>query len=201
MGTIDHDDTAEERATRGVSRSWTRLLSSPVGVMQAEATGRGLCGLRFIEPLRRPRGEPGRIHPTEFGACTGEQGTIPSEVGDVFDRLESEVIEYFEGKRTVFGVPMDLGGTVFQRLVWSALVQVPFGSTRGYARLAADIGKPLAVRAVARCNAQNPVTILVPCHRVIGSDGGLTGYAGGLARKQWLLDFERSVRGEPALFA
>jgi AraC family transcriptional regulator of adaptative response/methylated-DNA-[protein]-cysteine methyltransferase len=108
-----------------------------------------------------------------------------------FDRLTSELDEYFEGKRKTFTVPLDTAGTTFQQRVWQMLTTIPYGQTRSYGEQARLIGMPTAVRAVARANGDNRISILIPCHRVVGADGKLTGYGGGLWRKQWLLELER----------
>jgi AraC family transcriptional regulator of adaptative response/methylated-DNA-[protein]-cysteine methyltransferase len=111
----------------------------------------------------------------------------------VLDQATREIDEYFAGKRKVFTLPLAHRGTEFQRRVWDALLNIPAGETRSYAEIAKGIGEAKAVRAVARANGDNYRGIIIPCHRVIGSDGSLTGYGGGLARKQWLLDHERSM--------
>ena len=98
--------------------------------------------------------------------------------------------EYFEGKRKQFNLKLNPIGTVFQKRVWNELLQIPFGKTVSYLELSKNIGDVKAIRAVANANSKNPLWIIVPCHRVIGSDGSLTGYAGGLSRKQWLLEHE-----------
>jgi O-6-methylguanine DNA methyltransferase len=108
----------------------------------------------------------------------------------VFDQLRRELDEYFAGDRRQFTVPLHVPGTTFQEQVWGALLKIPHGSTTSYSAVAASIGKPDAVRAVARANGDNRVAILIPCHRVIGADGSLTGYGGGLSRKRKLLELE-----------
>lgn len=110
-----------------------------------------------------------------------------------FADVRRQLDEYFAGARTAFDLPLSLEGTPFQRRVWDALRGIPFGETITYAELGRRIGAPTGSRAVGGANARNPISIVVPCHRVIGSDGSLTGYAGGEERKRWLLDFERSV--------
>jgi AraC family transcriptional regulator, regulatory protein of adaptative response / methylated-DNA-[protein]-cysteine methyltransferase len=110
------------------------------------------------------------------------------------DDAERELAEFFAGKRKRFTLKLATRGTDFQRKVWDALLAIPIGETRSYAALAVEIGQPKAVRAVARANGDNYRGIVIPCHRVIGSDGSLTGYGGGLPRKQWLLDFEKEVK-------
>jgi AraC family transcriptional regulator of adaptative response/methylated-DNA-[protein]-cysteine methyltransferase len=110
------------------------------------------------------------------------------------EKVESELKLYFEGRLRRFDVPLWLPGTNFQKAVWSALLEVPFGETRSYGALAAELGSPGASRAVGRANGQNRVSIVVPCHRIVGADGSLTGYGGGQARKDFLLKLERRAR-------
>ena len=107
-----------------------------------------------------------------------------------FDDLHRQLDEYFAGKRACFAARLAPRGTEFQREVWRALLDIPFGSTESYGELAARIGRPKAVRAVGAANGANPIAIIIPCHRVIGRDGGLTGYGGGLLRKEALLHLE-----------
>lgn len=109
---------------------------------------------------------------------------------DTIDQLH----EYFAGTRDTFELPLEPNGTEFQRAVWNALEQIPFGETRSYGQIAAQVGRPKAARAVGMANNRNPIAVIVPCHRVIGSGGALVGYAGGLERKIWLLDHERDAR-------
>ena len=106
--------------------------------------------------------------------------------------------EYFAGERNAFALPLDLAGTAFQRKVWNALLTIPFGETRSYGQIAKQIGRPSAVRAVGAANGRNPVSIVVPCHRVIGSNGSLTGFAGGLDVKSRLLRLENADGSGPA---
>jgi methylated-DNA-[protein]-cysteine S-methyltransferase len=108
----------------------------------------------------------------------------------VLVEAERQLAEYFDGRRKEFTLPLDVSGTPFQRAVWNALSTIPFGETRSYAGIASQIGNPKAVRAVGAANSRNPVSIVVPCHRVIGSSGALTGFAGGLDIKAQLLAFE-----------
>jgi methylated-DNA-[protein]-cysteine S-methyltransferase len=111
----------------------------------------------------------------------------------VLEQASCELSGYFAGRRRDFSVPIRLEGTPFQLRVWRALATIPFGATLSYAELAERIGDPRAVRAVGAANGRNPLAILLPCHRVIGSDGSLTGFAGGLPLKRWLLDHEARV--------
>jgi methylated-DNA-[protein]-cysteine S-methyltransferase len=111
---------------------------------------------------------------------------IPLELEDCVFQLQ----EYFDGKREVFDLKLNPEGTDFQKKVWNELLEIPFGKTIAYLELSKKLGDIKAIRAVANANGKNPIWIIIPCHRVIGSDGSLTGYAGGLSRKQWLLEHE-----------
>lgn len=111
----------------------------------------------------------------------------------VLDEACSQLDQYLAGTRTEFDLPLDLKGTEFQVTAWRALSRIPFGRTASYAEQAASIGRPTATRAVGSANGRNPVAVVLPCHRVVGSDGSLTGFGGGLGVKQWLLDHERRV--------
>jgi len=113
-----------------------------------------------------------------------------------FDDERTQLEEYFAGERTSFDLRLDPHGTPFQKRVWKALLGVGFGRTASYGEIAREIGRPEASRAVGAANGKNPIAIIVPCHRIIGSSGALVGYAGGLPRKKWLLAHERSERSE-----
>jgi O-6-methylguanine DNA methyltransferase len=121
-------------------------------------------------------------------------GPMPEPAAQASDRLREQLEAYVAGRRRTFDIPFRLHGSPFERRVWAALQRIPFGETRSYGQLAADLGDPNLSRAVGRANGANPVSILVPCHRVIGANGALTGYAGGLARKERLLRLEGSLR-------
>ena len=108
-----------------------------------------------------------------------------------FAAVREQLAEYFAGQRRQFDVPIELAGTPFQRRVWQELLQIPFGTTISYAQLAGRVGRPTASRAVGHANGRNPISIIVPCHRVVGANGKLTGYAGGVDKKQRLLALER----------
>lgn len=158
-------------------------LETPIGPMFACAVEEGICLLEFTER---------RMLETEFAQlkkllnASIIQGHSPH-----FDVLQQQLDEYFTGKRRDFSVPLVMPGSVFQQEVWRELQRIPYGATRSYNKQAKAVGRPLAVRAVANASGCNRISILVPCHRVIGEDGHLTGYGGGLWRKQWLLDLER----------
>lgn len=108
----------------------------------------------------------------------------------VFAEARRQLDEYFAGTRRAFDLPLAAGGTDFQQRVWAGLCRIPFGSTRSYGQLAVELGSPKGMRAVGLANGKNPISIVVPCHRVIGADNSLTGYGGGLAAKRWLLEHE-----------
>ena len=116
----------------------------------------------------------------------------------VLDQAEAELDEYFRGERQTFDVPLDPRGTEFQVQVWYSLAQVPFGETSTYGRQADALGRPSAVRAVAAANGRNPLSIVLPCHRIVGADGSLTGFAAGLEAKAWLLDHETRIAARSA---
>ena len=117
----------------------------------------------------------------------------------VMQRVEAQLAEYFAGTRREFDLPLRMDGSQFQREAWSALMRIPYGETRSYAQQAALLDRPDAVRAVARANGENRLAVVVPCHRVVGADGRLTGYGGGLHRKRWLLDLELRNAGADVL--
>jgi AraC family transcriptional regulator, regulatory protein of adaptative response / methylated-DNA-[protein]-cysteine methyltransferase len=160
-----------------------RWLETPLGPMLAIANDDGIYILDFVNR----RGLEREI--TRLRARL-KAVVIPGE-HRFLDEAEKQIGEYYAGTRQQFSLTLAHRGTDFQRSVWAALLAIPTGQTRAYADIAKAIGQPTAVRAVARANGDNYRAIVIPCHRVIGSDGTLTGYGGGLARKQWLLDFER----------
>jgi methylated-DNA-[protein]-cysteine S-methyltransferase len=147
---------------------------SPLGTLLLAASERGLCGVYFEQHKHFKGGTAWQNDPAH----------------PLLRLATRQLDEYFARRRTRFELPLDLIGTPFQRSVWQALAAIPFGRTASYAQQAARIGNPAAVRAVAAANGRNPVSIVVPCHRVIGSDGAPTGYAGGLERKRFLLSLE-----------
>lgn len=130
------------------------------------------------------------VFDSEKDTTVDADGKIPETLKDAVCQLR----EYFEGERKVFDVKLNPKGTDFQKRVWDALLEIPYGKTSSYLELSKTLGDVKAIRAVAAANGKNPLWIIVPCHRVIGSDGSLTGYAGGLHRKKWLLDHENPVK-------
>jgi AraC family transcriptional regulator of adaptative response/methylated-DNA-[protein]-cysteine methyltransferase len=157
-------------------------LTTPLGPMYACATPKGVCLLEFTDR---------RMLETEFNDLQKRlHATILAGENEHLLQLKKELTEYFEGHRQTFTVSLHTPGTEFQNRVWEALLQIPYGETRSYMQQARFLNKPKAVRAVASANGHNRIAIVIPCHRVIGSDGSLTGYAGGLERKRWLLEHE-----------
>lgn len=152
----------------------TTRLDTPLGRLSLEASDRGLRAIYFPQHRggARVTGDERPDHPVLRAAC-------------------QQLAEYLRGQRRAFDLPLAPEGTAFQQRVWSLLGQIPYGETRGYGDLAALLGQPTAARAVGLANGRNPLSIVVPCHRVVGRDGSLTGYAGGLDAKRWLLALER----------
>jgi methylated-DNA-[protein]-cysteine S-methyltransferase len=152
-----------------------KTIASPVGRLKLVASDEGLAAILWENdnPRRVRLGSP------------AEDASHP-----VLLEVERQLNEYFAGGRNAFSVRLDFAGTTFQRQVWQALLTIPFGETRSYAQIAKQIGQPAAVRAVGAANGKNPISIIAPCHRVIGSNGKLTGFAGGLQTKAYLLALE-----------
>jgi methylated-DNA-[protein]-cysteine S-methyltransferase len=156
-----------------VPETQTAYYVSPIGLVEIKGSDSGVSELRFVA-AREPR------------SARAGKGSLPAPVSDCLKQLD----EYFQGERKSFSVKLDLRGTDFQKNVWAKLRSVAFGKTTTYKALAGAVGNPAATRAVGGANHRNPVSIIVPCHRVVGSDGHLTGYGGGLWRKDWLLRHE-----------
>lgn len=171
------------RHDRGMQKRYVyTVVDSPVGRLTLVAADEGLAGILW-ETER-----PGRVRLN----IVAEDATHP-----VLIEAARQLEEYFAGQRTEFTVKLDVSGTPFQRTVWAALLTIPFGQTRSYGQIAAQIGNPAAVRAVGAANGRNPVSIVAPCHRVIGGTGKLTGFAGGLPAKAHLLALEGARRDQP----
>jgi methylated-DNA-[protein]-cysteine S-methyltransferase len=152
-----------------------KMIHSPVGRLEIVAGADGLAAILW------ERDDPKRVR-------LGEKSEAPNH--PVLLETERQLGEYFAGERTVFTITLDMAGTEFQKTVWNALLTIPFGETRTYAEIARQIGNPKAYRAMGAANGRNPVSIIVPCHRAIGSDGQLHGFAGGLDAKRYLLALE-----------
>ncbi len=149
----------------------TAFLKTPIGYAEFKGDGEGLASITVFDDEK-------------------PVGTIPEVLEDAVYQFR----EYFEGKRKIFDLKLNLQGTDFQKKVWRGLLEIPYGKTVSYLELSKTLGDAKAIRAVASANGRNPLWIIVPCHRVIGSNGDLTGYAGGLHRKKWLLAHESPVK-------
>lgn len=159
-----------------------RTFETPLCPMRAATTDRGICLLEMGSPERKQR-EQSELEAAFESPMT--EGNHP-----ILDQLQAELDAYFAGALTSFTVPLDTPGSEWQSKVWNALCDIPFGETLSYGQIAAKLNNPGGARAVGLANGQNRVSIVVPCHRVIASDGTLHGYGGGLPRKRWLLDHE-----------
>lgn len=154
----------------------TKTIASPVGDLTLVASDKGLVAILWEND------SPDRV----------KLGAVEEDAGHpLLEATEAQLREYFAGTRTRFDLPLDFRGTDFQKSVWAELLAIPFGETRSYGEIAMKLGRPTASRAVGAANGRNPISIVAPCHRVIGSTGKLTGFAGGLAAKEYLLGLER----------
>ncbi len=149
-------------------------LKTEIGWVEVRGTRDAITGINFVDEK----------HPD----ANGDSPAVEAGV--------RQLTEYFRGERTTFDLPLEFHGTEFQKSVWRALLEVPFGKTASYRDIAARVGNPKAVRAVGGANGKNPISIVAPCHRIIGSNGTLTGYGGGLWRKEWLLAHEKTMKNE-----
>lgn len=162
----------------------TTVIVTPLGKMFAASTNKGICMLTFYDESS--------IQKLLDKLTKFFDADIMSAHNKHFDQLKKELNEYFEGKREVFEVPLQLLGTSFQQKVWNILQAIPYGSTISYQEQAVLINNAKAVRAVANANAANLIVILIPCHRVIGKNGKLAGYSGGVDKKEFLLNLEKN---------
>lgn len=161
-------------------------IQSPLGTLLAAVDDSGVRALEFVKL-------DGPIRQLELMQRTLQAPLVRGE-HPLLDRLREQLAGYFEGERRSFDLPLHPTGTPFQERVWKALLDIPYGEVRSYIDLARALGNPKAVRAVGGANGSNPISIIVPCHRVIGADGSIVGYGGGLERKEWLLALERGER-------
>jgi AraC family transcriptional regulator of adaptative response/methylated-DNA-[protein]-cysteine methyltransferase len=162
-------------------------IETPIGAMLAVADAQGLRLLEFFDRTALP---------TEIERLQRKLGPVTFGSNAILEQTARELAEYYEGRRTRFSIPVSQQGTEFEQLAWEELLRIPSGETRSYGEMARSMGRPQAVRAVARANGANQVAVLIPCHRVIGSDGKLVGYAGKLWRKKWLLEHERRMAAQ-----
>jgi methylated-DNA-[protein]-cysteine S-methyltransferase len=163
-----------------MKRYVSKVVDSPVGPLTLVANDAGLAAILWKDD------SPARVPLPDL---------VADEKNPILLETERQLEEYFSGERQEFTVPLDFAGTDFQRRVWSALLGIPYGETRSYGQIAQQIGAPEAVRAVGAANGRNPISIIAPCHRVIGSNGKLTGFAGGLEAKARLLALESEANG------
>lgn len=158
----------------------TCTYESPLGILRLIASAQGLRAVLWPNDEWTAAGDEGRVKP----------GPTNEGASPILHQAAAELDEYFVGARERFDVPLDPVGTEFQLSVWHGLANVPFGQTTSYGKQAAALGKPKAIRAVASANGKNPISIILPCHRIVGANGALTGFAGGLDSKAWLLRHE-----------
>lgn len=171
------------RKVNSMNLIYLNRFSTPLGPMYACSTSKGICLLEFTDR---------KMLETEFKELTKlVRAKIIVGKNLYLKEVEKQVLEYFRGERYVFDIPIDAPGTDFQKEVWDKLKDIPFGSTLSYQEMANSLNRPKAVRAVANANGHNRISIIIPCHRIIGSDNSLVGYGGGLPRKKWLLEHER----------
>lgn len=154
-----------------------KMMASPVGELKLVASQKGLAGVLWGG------------HDTRLKLAASPRA---SEKHELLEEAEQQLKSYFDRKRQKFDLPLDFTGTDFQKSVWHKLLEIPFGETRTYGQIANELGNPNAVRAVGAANGMNPISIIAPCHRVIGASGKLTGFAGGLEAKSFLLNLERA---------
>jgi methylated-DNA-[protein]-cysteine S-methyltransferase len=174
-------------------------FDSPIGSIHIECSEKGISKLVFADEMTS-HGNTALTSYTSKGGSEMTSHVIPDfsaftskEAGEMTSQAISQLNEYFSHKRRIFDLPLDLQGTPFQLRVWNELLSIPYGKTISYKELALQLGDAKAIRAAGTANGANPVSIIVPCHRVIGSDGSLIGYGGGLWRKKWLLEHESSL--------
>jgi AraC family transcriptional regulator of adaptative response/methylated-DNA-[protein]-cysteine methyltransferase len=160
----------------------TLEIETPTGLMIGGATPEGICFIEFVDRIRLERELERLKQALKAEIAPGKNKHLT--------QLKKELNEYFSRKRTTFTVPLHLTGTAFQQSVWKALCEIPYGKTWTYKKQAIHMGNLMGIRAIAAANGQNKHAIVIPCHRVIGSNGSLTGYAGGLPKKDWLVQFE-----------
>jgi methylated-DNA-[protein]-cysteine S-methyltransferase len=158
-------------------------MDSPIGDLVVVASERSLRGVLWGDDDK------------EWKRAAIDRKTVTFENSTFLKQTISQLTEYFTGDRQYFDLPVEPMGTEFQRMVWNSLTTIEYGSTSSYSQQSNDLGRASAVRAIASANGRNPISIVIPCHRVIAASGGLGGFAGGLAAKRWLLSHEQSVKG------
>lgn len=154
-----------------IAMKYIDYLESPIGLLEVTVRDNAITSILFIEPSERKQ-------------------VVSSQL---VRRCKNQLAEYFKGQRTTFDLPLAPEGTLFQKSVWNELSNIPYGTTISYLEIGRRMGNPKAVRAIGGANGKNPITIILPCHRVIGANGKLVGYGGGLWRKEWLLSHEQAA--------
>lgn len=162
--------------TTDAVKMFRAVYKSPIGDIEVTATEKEICSLEFVKKGKKP----------------GKSTVLSPALRKAFKQLD----EYFRGKRRIFELMLRLEGSEFQLDVWQALLDIPYGATASYRDIAKAVGRPEAVRAVGAANGANPISLVIPCHRVIGADGRLVGYGGGLDRKEWLIEHEWKHAGQ-----
>lgn len=192
--TVDHSKPTSVTPKRRTSgrpdvQTWYIEVDSPIGVLTVAAQEDAIIGLYM---------QTHRHGPTDVD----RDSWLPdvNEASEVLNQARTQLSEYFAGTRTYFDLKLAPFGSEVQHKVWRALADIPYSETRSYGNIAETIGNPRASRAVGAANGMNPISIIVPCHRVIGSNGALTGFGGGIERKEWLLNHEARVAGKPATY-
>ena len=158
-------------------------IKTPIGKMIAGAVDKGICLLEFDEEFKKEK----------TGGWLSGKNISDQNIENHFENLNKQLKEYFDGKRKIFDLPLVIDGTEFQKMTWEVLLKIPYGETISYEKQAALMNKPKAVRAAANANAANKIGIIIPCHRVIAKNGKLGGYAGGVHRKEYLLNLENKI--------
>jgi methylated-DNA-[protein]-cysteine S-methyltransferase len=168
------------------SRVYYSEADTPIGPLLIATTSKGICWINFTVGSKS-------VFQLQRWSKKWLNHELVESNGSYVEPVIRQLEEYFKGDRTAFEVEFDLYGTSFQKLVWQTLTQIPYGETRSYKEIALDVGTPKAVRAIGGANNKNPVPIIIPCHRVIGSNGALVGYGGGLNIKEYLLKLEKQI--------
>jgi AraC family transcriptional regulator of adaptative response/methylated-DNA-[protein]-cysteine methyltransferase len=184
MGTLVQD-LIQLQGDSGDKKILVAMLPTPIGEMLVLETSRGICLLEFTDWYGLDKEIQNILKKVK--------GKLIEGGSNFFALLSEEMRAYFQDGTYPFSVPLDIQGTDFQMRLWNALIEIPVGQTRTYSQMAETIGKPKAIRAVGNANSKNPIAIVIPCHRLIGANGSLTGYGGGLWRKDWLLQLEKKA--------
>ncbi|HEX2969936.1 MAG TPA: methylated-DNA--[protein]-cysteine S-methyltransferase [Bacteroidales bacterium] len=179
---------ALRKATEHITMLVYKDIESPLGRLTACSSSEGICFLSFNGGITHDDGFKSIEDYFKLHAVRGTNNHL--------ENLENQLSGYFDGKLRQFTVPLDMAGTPFQKNVWNELLKIKYGSTCTYLEQSVALGNPKSIRAVAHANGSNRIAIVIPCHRVVGTDGGLTGYAAGMERKKWLLEHEKKHSGK-----